>query len=376
MIFDYKLNSVLFHFCSSKASIISVLNCALSFPYSDCCSYHFEKYQDLPTSSAHAVEHFTINGNLFLAFANYKSDIAGKYNTDSFIYKFNDSTRKFSPYQNISTNGGQDVEYFKISDEHYLAVANGYKGVTHPLNSVIYRWNGKLFVAFQNLTTQGANDFSFFIIDKELFLAVSNLYDDVTNSINSVIYRWKNKRFELFQEVATDGSNRSVAFLINNESYIAFANNVKDSVVYKWSGKSFFKLQTLPKANDLKFFNMSDNAFLTISSLNENPLIYEWNGTQFGFYLIFLNAAGWGLHPFVTCGQNFLGLADRHNKAMSPLYIYMFCHGQFTTFQKISTTGVMDITSFEHKGHTYLAMANSGNDNQKNTDSALYKWTV
>ena len=36
----------------------------------------------------------------------------------------------------------------------------------------------------------------------------------------------------------------------------------------------------------------------------------------------------------------------------------------------------MDITSFEHKGHTYLVMANSENDNQKNTDSALYKWTV
>ena len=112
------------------------------------------------------------------------------------------------------------MEYFEISDEHYLAVANGYNGVTHRLNSVIYRWNGKLFVAFQNLTTQRANGFSFFIIDKESFLAVSNLYDDVTNSINSVIYRWKNKRFELFQEVATDGSNRSVAFLINNATML------------------------------------------------------------------------------------------------------------------------------------------------------------
>ena len=79
------------------------------------------------------------------------------------------------------------MEYFKISDEHYLAVANGYNGVSHRLNSVIYRWNGKLFVAFQNLLTrQGANDFSFFIIDKESFLAVSNLYDDVTNSIISL----------------------------------------------------------------------------------------------------------------------------------------------------------------------------------------------
>ena len=132
-----------------------------SFFYPGCSSYYFEKYQDLPTRGAHAVEHFTIHGNLFLAFANYRSDTAEKFNTDSFIYKFNDSTGKFFLYQPIGTIGGLDVKYFTISDEHYLAVANNYNGMTHRLNSVIYRWNGTLFFPFQNVATLGGAGFNF-----------------------------------------------------------------------------------------------------------------------------------------------------------------------------------------------------------------------
>ena len=99
----------------------------MAFSYPDRSSYDFEKYQDLPTRGAVAEEHFTINRSLFLAFANYKSDTAEKYNTDSFIYKFNDLTGKFFLYQTIGTRGGHDVEYFTISGEHYLAVANANK---------------------------------------------------------------------------------------------------------------------------------------------------------------------------------------------------------------------------------------------------------
>ena len=43
-----------------------------------------EKIQDLPTRGVYAVEHFTINANRFLAFANYKSYIEG-HTTDSHL---------------------------------------------------------------------------------------------------------------------------------------------------------------------------------------------------------------------------------------------------------------------------------------------------
>ena len=342
-----------------------------SFFYPGCSGYYFKKYQDLPTRGAHAVEHFTIHGNLFLAFANYQSDTSEKYNTDSFIYKSNDSTGKFFLYQTIGASGVLDVEYFTISDEHYLAVANNFNGTTSRLNSVIYRWNGTLFVFFQNVATLGGDDFNFFTIDKEPFLTAANLWDDVTNRINSVIYKWKNQRFEKFQEIATNGCRTSVAFEINNESYVAFANALGNSVVYKWSGKGFLKLQTLQKAKDANFFYINDHAFLAIVS-DGHSFIYEWDGSKFVLFQSITTRGTWGLHSFVRCGQTFLGVTDRSSTKSS---LYRFSYGQFTKYQEISTSEAIDMTTFEYKGYTYLAVANSGNNNKKNINSTLYRWT-
>ena len=316
------------------------------------------------------MEHFTINGSLFLAFANYKSDTAEKYNADSFIYKFNDLTGKFFLYQTIGTHGGHDVEYFSISGKHYLAVANVYNGTTNRINSVIYLWNGTSFFAFQNIATNGGVSFNFFTIAKEPFLTVSNLYD-----ANSIIYKWKNNMFEKFQEIATEGCRASAAFVINNESYIAFANEVRSasSVVYKRAGMHFVKLQNLQKhiAMDIKSFYINDDVFLAIASQPES-YINKWNGSQFvQFQTIPYTSGARALHPFVMCGQTFLGVADSYR---SKTVLYRFsASGQFTKYQELSTSGAIDMTSFEYKGHTYLVIANSANSNQKNIKSTVYK---
>ena len=365
-----------------------------SFSFPDCSSCYFEKYQDLPTRGAHAVEHFTINGSLFLAFANYKSNTAEKYNTDSFIYKFNDLTGKFLLYQTIGTHGGHDVEYFTISGEHYLAVANVYNGTTYRLNSVIYLWKGTSFFAFQNIATKGGASFDFFTIAKEPFLTVCNHNDDSTSSINSIIYKWKNNMFEKFQEIATEGGRASAAFVINNESYIAFANavthsNLASSVVYKWSGKHFTKFQTLRtnRAMDVKSFYINDNVFLAIATqsltINSDSLIFKWNGSQFVLFqsISTLGARTW--HSFVMCGQTFLGVANQQ-KILGSRYkkrfkiksvVYRASGDHFTAYQKISTFGAIDMTSFEYKGYTYLAIANSGNYYRKNINSTLFRST-
>ena len=323
------------------------------------------------------MEHFTINGCLFLAFANYKSDTAEKYNTDSFFYKFNDLTGKFFLYQTIGTHGGHDVEYFTISSEHYLAVANVYNGTTNRLNSVIYLWNGTLFVAFQYLSTIGGASFNFFTIAKEPLLTVSSFNDGVTYSLNSTIFKWKNNMFEKFQEIATEGCRASAAFVINNESYIAFANEVRSasSVVYKRAGMHFVKLQNLQKdrATDIKSFYINDDVFLAIASQPES-YINKWNGSQFvQFQTIPYTSGARALHPFVMCGQTFLGVADEFRRKT---VLYRFSAlGQFTKYQELSTFGAIDMTSFEYKGHTYLAIANYGN-NQRNIESTVYKWIL
>ena len=126
--------------------------------YKGCSSdlHQFEKYQDLPTKGAADVEHFAIDGSLFLAFANFRDDSDG-FSTKSFIYKLNDSTAKFSLYQTIDTIGAYVFEYFTVADKHYLAVANfkSEKGKWN-LESVIYQWNGQQFDVLQNISTNGA----------------------------------------------------------------------------------------------------------------------------------------------------------------------------------------------------------------------------
>ena len=315
-----------------------MLNCAPLFSYPDCSSFHLEKYQDLPTRQAYAVEHFNINGSLFLSFANFQSNTADNYNTDSFIYKFNDSSGKFFLYQTIGTNGGLEVKYFTISGEHYLAVANSFNGTTTRLNSVLYRWNGTLFVAFQNIATKGANSFDFFEIAKEPFLAISS-YHDLS------IYKWKTNMFAKFQEIETGIARKSAAFVINNESYIAFAINAPYSVVYKWSGKKFFHLQNLPGAKDVKPFYVNDHAFLVLAffGLRKGSSIYKWDGIQFVIFQPIPARGTRGLNPFVICGQTFLAVANQSNSIFA---LYWLSQGKFTRYREISTVWASDMTSF------------------------------
>ena len=47
---------------------------------------------------------------------------------------------------------------------------------------------------------------------------------------------------------------------------------------------------------------------------------------------------------------------------------------QFIKYQEIPTHGAFGMTSFEYKGHTYLAVANYYNGQKYNVNSALYKW--
>ena len=342
-------------------------------------------YQNLSTFGAVAVKQFSIDGSLFLAFPSYH---VKSYQTESYIYKLNESTAKFSLYQAMETSGGYDFEHFSIDGKHYLAVANHCNGTTYRVDSVIYQWNGTQFVVYQNIKTNGATSFHFFNILKEMFLAVTNYFDGITYSINSVIYKWKGNQFETFQELGTDGAQGSTAFVINNDSFIAFANLGKpkqshsvECTIFKWSGSSFVKLQSLQTfgARDVKSFNVNGHTFLAFAIFvsggehNIDSFIYKWDGSLFVLLQSIPTRGAVAWHPFVMCGQTFLGVAnnkdDSHgHSTRSVVSRYRASGERFVEFQEISTKGAMDMTSFVYKGDTYLAIVNF-------VSSVLYKWT-
>ena len=349
--------------------------------------HHFEKQQVLPTKGGSDVEHFTIDGTRFLAFANFKSDTEG-YNTDSFIYKQKDSTGIFFLYQTLGTHGGIDMEYFKIGDQHYLAVANAHNGTSSRQNSVIYQWSlsQEQFVVFQSIETFGARSFDFFEITNEQFLAISNYRDGSSYCINSSIYKWNSSKFEKIQEIATEGAISSETFVISNETFIAFANHYSQqkresvqSAVFKWSGQQFVKLQSFQTyaAQDVKSFSDNGSTFLAFANYrrggerNINSSIYKWNGSHFVLFQSIPTRGAAALHPFMMCSQTFLGVANHHTMSV----VYRVSQEQFIEYQEIPTQGAFGMTSFQYKGHTYLAVANRlTKSNKWNIYSALYKW--
>ena len=253
------------------------------------------------------------------------SDTEG-HNTDSFIYKQNNSTGIFFLYQTLGTHGGIDMEYFKTGDQHYLAVANHYDGTSYRLNSVIYQrsLSQEQFVVFQIIETFGAHSFEFFEITNEQFLAISNYYDDSSHSINSFIYKWNSNKFEKIQDIATEGAVNTETFVISNETFIAFANHftqqkreLVQSAVFKWSGQQFVKLQSFQTygAPDVKSFSDNGSTFLAFANYRRgsgqydiNSPIYKWNGSHFVPFQSIPTRGAAALHPFMMCSQTFLGV--------------------------------------------------------------------
>ena len=212
------------------------------------------------------------------------------------------------------------MEYFKIGDQHYLAVANFYDGASYRQNSVIYQWNlsQEQFVVFQIIETFGAHSFNFFEITNEQFLAISNYRDDSSRYINSFIYKWNSIKFQKIQEIATERAVSSETFVISNETFIAFANHGTpqkqysvQSAVFKWSGQQFVKLQSFQTygALDVKSFSDNGSTFLAFANYrhgeqnNINSPIYKWNGSHFVLFQSIRTRGAAALHPFMMCSQ-------------------------------------------------------------------------
>ena len=130
-------------------------------------------------------------------------------------------------------------------------------------------------------------------------------------------------------------------------------------------------------------FNTNGETFLAFSnyinggSYNIDSFIYKWNGTSFVLLQSIPTRGARAWHPFVMCRQTFLGVANYYDASdyyNTQSVIYQASGGTFDKYQEISTIASSDITSFEYKGHTYLAFANVRNSSTRNFKSTLYKW--
>ena len=307
------------------------------------------------------------------------------------IYKMNEQTGKLNLYQTLQTRGAVALEYFSIDDKHFLAVANFQDGSAYQLDSEVYQWNGTRFVVVQKIPTKGGHHLRFFKINGQNYLAIANYYDGSTYSLKSVIYEWSNGTFNKFQEIPTEGAMECATFVINNDTFITFANNrnskqqyAVQSTVFKWSGGHFVKLQSLQTygAFRVNSVNINGHTFLAFansysgSKYNIDSFIYKWDGNRFVLFQSIPTRGASAWHPFVICGQTFLGVANHRGDSQNvntQSVVYQASGAQFIKYQEIPSHGARDMTTFEYKGHTHLAVANQYNQ-KYNINSTLYKW--
>ena len=240
------------------------------------------------------------------------------------------------------------MEYFTIADKHYLAVANRMDKTTSRLNSTIYQWNGRQFIVVQNIPTLGATSFNSFKILSDLFLVVTNCYDGTTRSLNSVIYKRGENQFNRFQEIRTEDATASTTFPIKTETFLVFANRKRvnqsysvQSSVYKWSGDSFVKLQSLQTygAYDVKSFSDNGETFPAFAnwrkenSYNIDSFIYKWNGSRFALFQSIPTHSARAWEPFSICGETFLAVAKFQGRSV----MNRLSGSQFIKYQELST---------------------------------------
>ena len=233
----------------------------------------FTELQTIPTQGATAWEPFAIDGADYLAVANlYDGDT---YNTNSVIYRWNG--KQFVAHQSIPTAGAMDWECFTVGGDTYLVVANMMSSeTTYNIPSKIYKWNGQLFIEYQSIDTSGAADWEFFTIGADSYLVVANMKNgpSTTRNINSVVYKWDGDSFEPFQNIPTHGARDWEHYTIDGTPYLAVANahndttyNI-DSEIFKWDGASFASCQAIAThgARDWESFVIGDSTYLALAN--------------------------------------------------------------------------------------------------------------
>jgi hypothetical protein len=297
---------------------------------------------------------------------------------------------QFVEFQSIPTKAAREWEFFDVSGEPYLVVANYKDGGNCDTDSKIYKWDGVSFVEFQSIPTHCARSWEAFKIAGEHYIAVANMKEQgSSNSLAaSKIYKWDGASFVEFQIINTDGAQWFEAFEIAGEPYLAAANEgsypdaILPSKVYKWDGANFVEFQSLPdmKASHLDFFEIAGEPYLAASGrlgTDGDSQVYKWNGASFAEFQSIPSDGAVCAETFEVDGDMYLAVANFWNGATRNCdsHIYKWNGVSFEEFQTFATKGAQGWEFFTIGPDRYLALANEYDQSQgRNIDSKIYKW--
>jgi hypothetical protein len=299
----------------------------------------FAAYQTLWSSSnIGKLRSFQVGSFQFVALPFFSDGTTNDYRCELLI--FNEATQLLVSTQNISTFGVVGVAAITAQNgATYLAVSNFQNQAgSYNVPSYIMRYNNasKRFEHFQNVTTHGAMPPEFCPIGSDIFLAIPNQYDGTSYSQTSVIYKLDSTlgTFTLNQSILTSGATHMKPWARNSQVYLSVVNSIgcyTDIFVFNSTQGQFVTIggrlnSFYPQWADVTV--VDNTAYMAVGpwvlTNSGVALIYQWNGTSTRFELtqqVSVMSLGWYNTHFFTIGvDTFLALANR---------IYRFCGGSF-----------------------------------------------
>lgn len=288
----------------------------------------FIKNQTLAARGGYYIEHFIIDREHYLAIANREDGVTG-WKLNSIIYKW--SRHRFEVFQMFPTNGGSGFKYFTIDGEHYLAVAEFHDRSTYSVDSSLYKWKRGRFEKYQNFPTHGGVACDSIVIANETYLVFANQVNPQKSfDAESSVYKWSGGNFLKFQTVKARGPFSSKFFQVGGHVFLGFASSRSTkSPLFKWDGSKFTLFQEIPTrwAMELCLFEVNGDVFLAVANYQESKSsVFKAFGAQFTHYQDLETHGARGVHAFVHEGEKHLVFANylKNRKRNIDSFVYKF----------------------------------------------------
>ncbi|CAH1263999.1 MFGE8 [Branchiostoma lanceolatum] len=214
------------------------------------CSFQHMSSNPVVPETGQDVESFLINSEMYMVIAHH-SDSQGEVSSESTVLKYNPRSAAFQHLQSLHVRGAVDVEYFRIGQDPYLALA-AHSGTADAASarqgemqsSYIFKWNGNgssvclaygyLFEVLQTISVDGSQKFESILVPSSEKTKLLALVHHATNhSRHTSIYQYSNqhRQFELVQQqlpvglgYPEDAPADIVSFVHHGKSYLAVAH--------------------------------------------------------------------------------------------------------------------------------------------------------
>jgi hypothetical protein len=343
-------------------------------------SHLLQFHQALPTSGARRVVPFEMQGTLYLGVPQLAADVpgtpalmnGGNSDVEALIYRWNDG--RFEEAERLRVPGGEDLAFFCIGEERYLATASIRTGAgPYDLNttSTLFRRQGEIWVAHQSMETFAAKQCYPFGFNERCFLGLAQGVTlpgiEARHPPQSRILEWDGTSFRDFQTLEGRWGYGFCYFEIGSGRYLAYADHTSPSLLYRWDGRRFEPLQSFSPQGGraFRFFSTAEGSWLAFANLTGESTLYRWDGAGFLPHQSLGGSGGRAFELFSAPGELYLVrvcfIAGTPTAPKTDLLsqIYHWEAGAFRVIAQFPTFGGTDAAVFTRQGQRFLAVANS-----------------